>query len=133
MQRRDASSVHDEVVAQCRNLGTHGAQRARRGMHVGGREDVEDPCGATRHRGQDQRPMADRLVTGSANDTAHQQWRVGAIHRNHASSAVAASVLSSRYFTMTGVCNESPCASPNAEVTRRAPGTTTAPSGMIKG
>ena len=44
----------------------------------------------------------------------------GAPYRNHASNAVDASVRPSRYFTMTGVWSESPCASPKAEATRRA-------------
>ena len=54
-------------------------------------------------------------------------------HRSHASSVVARSVFSSRYFTMTGVCSESPAPRPTAPRTRRAPGTTTAPAGISSG
>src|SRR6202008_1426969 len=51
----------------------------------------------------------------------------------HASSSVRVSVRESRYFTMTGVARDSPHSGPLPTVTARAPGTTTAPSGMTRG
>src|SRR5205823_6434678 len=55
------------------------------------------------------------------------------LHRSASSSAVALSVRSSRYFTMTGVCIDSACCSANAPFSGRAPGTTTAPYGISSG
>src|SRR5438093_1348056 len=57
--------------------------------------------------------------------------RIG--YRIHASSSVRVSVRESRYFTMTGVASESLQSTPLPEVTARAPGTTTAPSGITRG
>ena len=51
----------------------------------------------------------------------------------HASSSVRVSVRESRYFTITGVASDSPHSGPFPTVTARAPGTTTAPSGMTSG
>src|SRR5436853_7541775 len=51
----------------------------------------------------------------------------------HASSSVRVSVRESRYFTITGVASDSPHSRPFPTVTTRAPGTTTAPSGMTSG
>ena len=51
-------------------------------------------------------------------------------HRIHASSSVRVSVRESRYFTMTGVASDRPHSGPFPPVTARAPGTTTAPSGI---
>src|SRR5262249_15451337 len=55
------------------------------------------------------------------------------VYRIHASSSVRVSVRESRYFTMTGVASERPHSTPFPEVTARAPGTTTAPSGPTRG
>src|SRR5438477_8615789 len=51
----------------------------------------------------------------------------------HASSSVRVSVRESRYFTITGVASDRPHSRPFPTVTARAPGTTTAPSGMTSG
>ena len=55
------------------------------------------------------------------------------IYRIHFSSSVRASVLSSRYFTITGVASDRPHSLPAPTVTARAPGTTTAPAGTTSG
>src|SRR5262249_22456721 len=54
-------------------------------------------------------------------------------YRIHASSSVRVSVRESRYFTMPGVASDNPHSGPLPPVTARAPGTTTAPSGMTSG
>src|SRR5262249_27645079 len=54
-------------------------------------------------------------------------------YRIHASSSVRVSVRESRYLTMTGVASESCHSGPLPAVTARAPGTTTAPSGITSG
>src|SRR5204863_609996 len=59
--------------------------------------------------------------------------RARELYRIHASSSVRVSVRESRYFTITGVASESPHSGPLPAVAARAPGTTTAPSGMTSG
>src|SRR5207249_436155 len=54
-------------------------------------------------------------------------------HRSASSSAVAASVLSSRYFTMSGVAIWSPFAFAKSPLAGRLPGTTTEPAGIVSG
>src|SRR6185369_5441007 len=54
-------------------------------------------------------------------------------YRIHASSSVRVSVRESRYFTMTGVASDNCHSGPLPAVTARAPGTTTAPSGITSG
>src|SRR5215471_10314186 len=54
-------------------------------------------------------------------------------YRIHASSSVRVSVRESRYLTMTGVASESCHSGPLPAVTARAPGTTTAPTGITSG
>jgi hypothetical protein len=51
-------------------------------------------------------------------------------HRSASSSAVALSVFSSRYFTITGVYTCSACSSANSPFIGREPGITTAPYGI---
>src|SRR4051812_1390266 len=107
-----------------RQRGDGGAQRPedlRRRLDVGGLQDVGDARFAARQRREDERAVRDRFVAGNADGAAQSQWR----QRSHASSAVARSVFSSRYFTITGVWSESACSLPHADVTPRAPGTTT--------
>lgn len=53
--------------------------------------------------------------------------------RSKSSNCVAASVFSSRYFTITGAYNATPHSRPFSVCTARAPGTTTAPAGISKG
>src|SRR4029077_17870437 len=55
------------------------------------------------------------------------------VFRMHVSSSVRVSVRESRYLTMTGVASDSPHSTPFPVVTARAPGTTTAPSGITSG
>ena len=100
----DASPVGRHAVAGVDRIAAHGPA----GAHQGKREGATD--GAEAHHGGG---------TGS--------------QRSHDSSAVARSVLSSRYFTITGVCTESPSPVPQLDFTARAPGTTTAPAGISSG
>src|SRR5439155_1549443 len=55
------------------------------------------------------------------------------LHRRYSSSRVAASVFSSRYFTITGAYSEMPHRAADAPGAPRAPGTTTAPAGISSG
>src|SRR5205823_12750999 len=55
------------------------------------------------------------------------------LNRRYSSSRVAASVFSSRYFTITGVYREMPHRAAAAPGAARAPGTTTAPAGISSG
>src|SRR5215210_5844012 len=67
------------------------------------------------------------LMTGGRIDVDQLSCERERVYRIHASSSVRASVLSSRYLTMTGVTSASPHSRPAPTVTLRAPGTTTAP------
>ncbi len=86
----------------------------------------ERPLGEGR---ADERPMRDGFVAGHSDGEAGRTRD----HRSHCSSAVARSVFSSRYFTISGVCTDNPSAPAQAPRTARAPGTTTAPSGISSG
>src|SRR5947199_1138007 len=55
------------------------------------------------------------------------------LHRRYSSSRVAASVFSSRYFTITGAYSEMPHRAAAAPGAPRVPGTTTAPAGISSG
>src|SRR2546427_1880986 len=55
------------------------------------------------------------------------------LYRIHASSSVRVSVRESRYLTITGVASDRRQSGPLPAVTARAPGTTTAPSGITIG
>src|SRR6266568_3182347 len=67
-------------------------------------------------------------------DLAESQYRHTLfLHRRYSSSRVAASVFSSRYFTITGVYSEMPQRAADAPGAPRAPGTTTAPAGISSG
>ena len=67
---------------------------------------------------------------GIVDETARE---LDVIYRIHASSSVRVSVRSSRYLTITGVASDKPHSRPAPTVTARAPGTTTAPSGITSG
>jgi hypothetical protein len=54
-------------------------------------------------------------------------------HRRASSSAVAASVLASRYLTMMGVYSWIPIFAATSPEAGLLPGTTTAPGGMVRG
>jgi hypothetical protein len=56
-----------------------------------------------------------------------------ACQRSRSSNCVAASVFSSRYFTITGAYSDRPHSRPFSVCTARAPGTTTAPAGISSG
>src|SRR2546430_11684278 len=67
-------------------------------------------------------------------DLAEPQYRhTLLLHRRYSSSRVAASVFSSRYFTITGAYREMPHRAAAAPGAARAPGTTTAPAGISSG
>src|SRR5207245_2622539 len=75
-----------------------------------------------------------RRCREDVSDLAESQYRHTLIlHRRYSSSRVAASVFSSRYFTMTGVYSEMPHRAADAPGAPRAPGTTTAPAGISSG
>src|SRR6185437_4102424 len=78
-------------------------------------------------RREHQRAVGYRLVA------RHAQRPTDLHYRSQLSSAVARSVFSSRYFTMTGVWSESPSPAAQPPFTARAPGTTTAPAGISSG
>src|SRR5262249_3901980 len=54
-------------------------------------------------------------------------------YRRACSRIVEASVFSSRSFTITGVHKLTPCLDAKSPVAGRAPGTTTAPQGIVRG
>src|SRR4051812_24108120 len=73
------------------------------------------------------------LAAGGRVDVDEAARQRDDVYRIHASSSVRVSVRESRYFTITGVASERRHSTPLPDVTARAPGTTTAPSGTTSG
>src|SRR3989454_455435 len=79
-------------------------------------------------------PRLEQPLQQDVSDLAESQYRHTLIlHRRYSSSRVAASVFSSRYFTMTGAYSEMPHRAADVPGAPRAPGTTTAPAGISSG
>src|SRR6185503_19276676 len=117
-----------------RNARADGPQRGGGGLNVRRVENVVDARAPLRQRGEDERAVRDGLVARHADRPVHaKRPRRSGCQRSHPSSAAAMSVLSSRYFTITGVWSASPFALPQSADTARAPGTTTAFSGISRG
>ena len=125
-QTADAAALDDKGLRESRYRCTKGAEHSRGRIDILRVEDSANDRLSICQSGQNKRAMRDGFIAGHANRARYLQ-------RSQDSSAVAASVFSSRYLTMTGVCNESPSRCPHSSLTARAPGTTTAFSGMING
>src|SRR5256884_9608098 len=79
-------------------------------------------------------PRLEQPLQQDVPDLAESQYRHTLfLHRRYSSSRVAASVFSSRYFTMTGAYSEMSHRAADAPGAPRAPGTTTAPGGISSG
>ena len=102
-------------AAGCRRLARAG-RRPSSGRRPTGRMSA-DPRSSVGERREDQRAMRDRLVAGHANGASP-----AAPSSQPCSSAVARSVFSSRYFTITGVWSDRPCSRAPVAAHRARPG-----------
>src|SRR2546426_2125964 len=104
--------------------------RADRGLahDVGRREIGLAEAQVDAPRGSAVEELADRRLL----DAAQPPRRLEPAHRSASSSRVAASVRSSRYFTITGAYSDKPSAFASVPFAARAPGTTTAPAGISR-
>ena len=112
-----------DVVAERGNVDAERAQHARRGVHVGRAEDATaratSPSASALQISERCEIDLSPGTTQLAGDVEGRR-----AHRSHPSSAVATSVFSSRYFTITGVWSAIPCSFAPARsrpVARRAP------------
>src|SRR5207253_3924977 len=76
-------------------------------------------------------PASDLRLAARCRVDIHERARQ--LYRIHASRSVRVSVRESRYLTITGVASDRRQSGPLPAVTARAPGTTTAPSGITIG
>jgi len=128
---RGAGSGSDTVVTPSRDgrmpLAGH---EARRVAHGGDDIDVGAAGGQSEGVGAH---LALAARAGPAPRRHDEQDARAAHARSTLSSALFASVLSSRYLTMTGAEMCRPRSLPQADDTGRLPGTTTAPAGISRG
>src|SRR4029450_11741618 len=142
----DALGIARPAPIETVALGSAGKERRHR-IEVGRQHDVErSQCGENVEASVGDRLRRDRVAETTQvvdQPTPHLRFQAGGGvdvdqgasqgYRIHDSSSVRVSVRESRYFTMTGVESARPQSGPLPAVTARAPGTTTAPSGTIRG